>query len=75
MTYRTEMGAGHEAMARRQWSTAYQHFHQAHDLGHAVRGDHLAAHRSALRAAVLGGHPAPALYQAIFLAFAALTSW
>jgi hypothetical protein len=69
------MAAGHEAMTRRDWATAYRHFHAAHDLGHSVRRNHLAAHRAALSAAARGRHPARMLYQAVFLALATLTSW
>jgi len=75
MTFAETMEAGRAAMARRQWSTAYSHFHAAHDLGHARRAQHLAAHRAALQAAVRGRAPGRLLYQGVFLVVASLTSW
>ncbi len=61
-------------MAVRDWATGYQHFRQAHDLGHPVRGRHLTAHRAALKAARRARHPGRVLYQLVFLGFASITS-
>lgn len=75
MTYEEEMDAGHSCMAQRNWPGAYHHFRNAHDLGHAVRSHHLAAHRAAVRVAARSGRPDRLLYQLVFLGVASLTSW
>ena len=74
MGYDQEMEAGRACLAARDWATAYQHFHRAHDLGHPVRGRHLAAHQAALKAACRAPHPGRVLYQLVFLGFASVTS-
>jgi hypothetical protein len=75
MRYEDEMNAGHSCMARQDWSSAYRHFQNAHDLGHTVRSRHLAAHRAALEAARQDGRPGRILYQRFFLGVATFTSW
>jgi len=73
--YDREMRAGHDLMRERRWAVAYRHYAAAHDLGHAVRSRHLAAHRAVLAAAWRAGrlHSVVA-YQGVFLAVAFLTS-
>jgi hypothetical protein len=75
VSYEDEMDAGYSSMAQRHWPGAYHHFYLAHDLGHAVRSRHLAAHKAALRVAARSGRPDRFFYQLVFLAFASLTSW
>jgi len=74
VTYDQEMNAGRACLTTRDWVTAYRHFQKAHDLGHPVRSQHLAAHRAALKAACHGHHLGRALYQLLFLGFASITS-
>ncbi|MEU3984008.1 DUF3703 domain-containing protein [Streptomyces sp. NPDC026672] len=69
-----EMEAGWSLAAEGRWDDAYRHFSRAHDLGHAARSRHLAAHRAALRAAVAAGRFGRICYQGFFLGFAWLTS-
>jgi hypothetical protein len=69
------MDAGQSCMAQQNWPDAYHHFRIAHDLGHAMRSRHLAAHTAALRVAGRSGRPDRFLYQLVFLAVASLTSW
>jgi hypothetical protein len=73
--YRRAMDDGYQHMRDRQWGRAYACFTRAHDLGHAVRSLHLAAHRVALACAQRSRRPDRIAYQAFFLGFAALTSW
>jgi Protein of unknown function (DUF3703) len=75
VSYEDEMDAGHSCMSQRDWPGAYRHFRIAHDLGHAVRSRHLAAHRAAVRVAARSGPRDRLLYQLVFLAVASLTSW
>jgi hypothetical protein len=72
--YRTRLSAGDHLAAQSRWHAAYREYCAAHDLGHDVRTDHLAAHRAALVAAVQMRSPARIAYQAVFLSFAFLTA-
>lgn len=72
--FRDRMQAGEAAAAQHRWPQAYQHYSAAHDLGHGVRMQHLAAHRGALSAAWRMRHAGRTVYQAVFLCFAFLTS-
>jgi hypothetical protein len=74
MPFQQEMNDARACLARRDWSSAYAHFCEAHDLGHDVRASHRAAHRGALHAAWAGRRPDRVVYQAFFLGFAALTA-
>jgi len=74
MTYEQEMSAGHTCLAARDWIAAYHHFQTAHDLGHPVRSQRLAAHRAALEAAYHARHLGRFVYQVVFLGFASITS-
>ncbi|WP_394816152.1 DUF3703 domain-containing protein, partial [Clavibacter michiganensis] len=58
-----EMTAGRAHERRKEWSAAYACFSRAHDLGHGVRAQHLAAHRAALRTAWYARRPRRILYQ------------
>ncbi|MGW7539383.1 DUF3703 domain-containing protein [Amycolatopsis sp. NPDC054798] len=51
MGYELEMDRGRAALAGRDFRGAYRHFGCAHNLGHDVLADHLAAHRGLLRTA------------------------
>jgi len=74
MTFDQEMSAGRARLTAHDWVAAYRHFHNAHDLGHPVRSQHLAAHMAALKAACHAHHLGRALYQLVFLGFASITS-
>lgn len=69
-----EMNTGRTLATQGRWRESYRHFEAAHDLGHGVRSQHLAAHRAALHAATATRHPGRILYQTVFLAFAWLTA-
>lgn len=73
--YHRAMDDGVQYMQDRKWRRAYACFTRAHELGHAVRSLHLAAHRAALACALRSCRPDRIAYQAFFLGFAALTSW
>ncbi|WP_413810683.1 DUF3703 domain-containing protein [Streptomyces sp. OE57] len=75
MDFAKEMRAGRARLREGQWSSAYACFQRAHDLGHGVRAEHLAAHRAALHTSWRARRPDRLLYQAVFLAFASLTSY
>jgi hypothetical protein len=75
MDFAEEMTAGRDRLREGQWSSAYTCFRRAHDLGHDVRTEHLAAHRAALHTAWCARRPDRLLYQTVFLGFAALTTW
>ncbi|MET9267695.1 DUF3703 domain-containing protein [Amycolatopsis sp. NPDC004079] len=49
--YKGEMDQGRAALAVRDYRAAYRHFGRAHNLGHDVLADHLAAHRGLLATA------------------------
>ncbi|GAA1018952.1 MULTISPECIES: DUF3703 domain-containing protein [Amycolatopsis] len=49
--YEGEMDRGRAALAVRDYRAAYRHFGRAHNLGHDVLADHLAAHRGLLATA------------------------
>lgn len=46
-----EMAHGRAALAAGDLRTAYRHFGQAHEIGHEVLAQHLAAHRGLLATA------------------------
>jgi len=50
-TYDAEMILGRDALAARDFRTAYRHFGRAHDIGHDMLARHLAAHRGLLATA------------------------
>lgn len=75
MSFSREMSAGQAHAEQRAWSSAYASFQRAHDLGHGVRAEHLAARQSALHAAWHGRRLDRIIYQVVFLGFATLTSW
>jgi hypothetical protein len=50
-TYEAEMEQGATALAARDFSSAYRHFGQAHNISHDVLAHHLAAHRGLLATA------------------------
>ncbi|MFE0020747.1 DUF3703 domain-containing protein [Amycolatopsis sp. NPDC059021] len=71
-TYADEMDAGREALARKDWRSAYRHFGRAHELGHDDLRLHLAAHRGLLRTSWRSGRVDRVIGQAVLMAGAAL---
>ncbi|QWF78481.1 DUF3703 domain-containing protein [Amycolatopsis sp. CA-230715] len=71
-TYENAMSEARAAMERRNWAEAYRHFGRAHDLGHDVLADHLAAHRGMIRAAWRGGRVDRVLRNVVLLIGGAL---
>ena len=49
--YAAEMNRGRAALTVSDFPAAYHHFGQAHDIGHGVLAQHLAAHRALLTTA------------------------
>ncbi|WP_406630880.1 DUF3703 domain-containing protein [Amycolatopsis sp. WGS_07] len=49
--YESEMDKGRAALTAKDFRAAYRHFGRAHNLGHDVLADHLAAHRGLLATA------------------------
>ncbi len=57
MTYQDAMSAGEQALLAGDPDHAFEHFAQAHALGHDVRSHHIAAHAAMMRASWHGHHP------------------
>lgn len=55
MTFDEEMAAGEQALRFSDYRRAYQAFCRAHDAGHPIKRNHLAAHRDMIRAAAKAG--------------------
>jgi hypothetical protein len=51
------MSAGRKALLAGDPEQAFEHFAQAHALGHLVRSHHIAAHAALMRATWHGHHP------------------
>ncbi|GAA4534457.1 DUF3703 domain-containing protein [Amycolatopsis samaneae] len=71
-TYSAELEAGREALARKDWRSAYRHFGRAHELGHDELALHLAAHRGLLRTSLRSGRIDRAAVQLVLMAGAYL---
>lgn len=55
MSFSAEMTDGDRALKTGDFGEAYRAFGRAHDAGHAVKRDHLAAHRGMIKAATRAG--------------------
>ena len=54
-TYDDEIAVAEKAYRDGDWAAAYDAFGRAHDVGHAVRKQHLKAHRGMIRSASHAG--------------------